>query len=247
MKKIIVALVFMALPGLTAASGGEGFPLEKAPIDLHNKASLQKGAKLFVNYCMGCHSLEHQRYNRLARDIGLTEDQVRENLIFTGAKVGDTMKNAMPKAEAKQWFGVVPPDLTLIARSRGVDYLYTYLLTFYQDATRPFGVNNAAFPNAGMPHVLWELQGMQKPVYAVHKDAAGHETKTIKGFDLVQPGSMSPPEFRQAMVDLVNFLAYVGEPIQLERQRIGIWVLLFLGLLCVVFYLLKKEYWKDVH
>jgi ubiquinol-cytochrome c reductase cytochrome c1 subunit len=247
MKKIIVALVFMALPGLTVASGGEGFHLEKAPIDLHNKASLQKGAKLFVNYCMGCHSLEHQRYNRMARDIGLTDDQVKDNLIFTGAKVGDTMKNAMPKAEAKQWFGVVPPDLTLIARSRGVDYLYTYLLTFYQDATRPFGVNNAAFPNAGMPHVLWELQGMQKPVYAVHKDAAGHETKVLKEFELVQPGSMSPPEFRQAMVDLVNFLAYVGEPIQLERQRIGIWVLLFLGLLCVVFYLLKKEYWKDVH
>jgi ubiquinol-cytochrome c reductase cytochrome c1 subunit len=247
MKKIIVALVFMALPGLTVASGGEGFHLEKAPIDLHNKASLQKGAKLFVNYCMGCHSLEHQRYNRMARDIGLTDDQVKDNLIFTGAKVGDTMKNAMPKAEAKQWFGVVPPDLTLIARSRGVDYLYTYLLTFYQDATRPFGVNNAAFPNAGMPHVLWELQGMQKPVYAVHKDAAGHETKVLKEFELVQPGSMSPPEFRQAMVDLVNFLAYVGEPIQLERQRIGIWVLLVLGLLFVVFYLLKKEYWKDVH
>ncbi|MDS4030529.1 MAG: cytochrome c1 [Candidatus Contendobacter sp.] len=247
MKKIIVALVFMALPGLTVASGGEGFPLEKAPIDLHNKASLQKGAKLFVNYCMGCHSLEHQRYNRMARDIGLTDEQVKANLIFTGAKIGDTMKNAMPKAEAKQWFGVVPPDLTLIARARGVDYLYTYLLTFYQDATRPFGVNNAAFPNAGMPHVLWQLQGMQKPVYAVHKDAAGHETKVLKEFELVQPGSMSPPEFKQAMVDLVNFLAYVGEPIQLERQRIGIWVLLFLGLLCVVFYLLKKEYWKDVH
>ncbi len=247
MKKIIVALVLMALPGLTAAAGGAGFPLEKAPIDLHNKASLQKGAKLFVNYCMGCHSLEHQRYNRMARDIGLTDEQVKENLIFTGAKVGDTMRNAMPKADAKQWFGVVPPDLTLIARSRGVDYLYTYLLTFYQDATRPFGVNNAAFPNAGMPHVLWELQGMQKPVYAVHKDAAGHESKVLKGFELAQPGSMSPPEFKQAMVDLVNFLAYVGEPIQLERQRIGIWVLLFLGLLCVVFYLLKKEYWKDVH
>ncbi|MDG4549174.1 MAG: cytochrome c1 [Candidatus Contendobacter sp.] len=247
MKKIIVALAFMALPGLTAASGGEGFHLQTAPIDLHNKASLQKGAKLFVNYCMGCHSLEHQRYNRMARDIGLTDEQVKENLIFTGAKVGDTMKNAMPKAEAKQWFGVVPPDLTLIARSRGVDYLYTYLLTFYQDATRPFGVNNAAFPNAGMPHVLWELQGMQKPVYKVHKDRDGHETKVLEGFELAQPGSMSPPEFKQAMADLVNFLAYVGEPIQLERQRIGIWVLLFLGLLCVVFYLLKKEYWKDVH
>ena len=247
MKKIIIALAFLALPGLSLASGGEGYPLEKAPIDLHDKASLQKGAKLFVNYCMGCHSLEHQRYNRMARDIGLTDDQVKENLIFTGAKVGDTMKNAMPKSDAKRWFGVTPPDLTVIARARGVDYLYTYLQTFYQDPTRPFGVNNAAFPNAGMPHVLWQLQGMQKPVYEVHKDPEGHEAKVLKGFELVQPGSMSPPEFKEAMGDLVNFLAYVGEPIQLKRQSVGIWVLLFLALTTVVFYLLKKEYWKDVH
>lgn len=196
---------------------------------------------------MGCHSLEHQRYNRMARDIGLTDEQVKSNLIFTGAKVGELMKNAMPKSDAKQWFGVAPPDLTLMARSRGVDYLYTYLQTFYLDPTRPFGVNNVVFPNAGMPHVLWELQGLQKPVYEVHKDKAGNETKTLKGFELVQPGSMSPPEFKEAMVDLVNFLAYVGEPIQLQRQSLGIWVVLFLFLASVVFYLLKKEYWKDVH
>lgn len=247
MKKIIFAVMFLALPCLSFGAGGEGYPLKTAPIDLHNKASLQRGAKLFVNYCMGCHSLEHQRYNRMARDIGLTDEQVKENLIFTGAKVGDTMKNAMPKAEAKHWFGVTPPDLTLIARSRGVDYLYTYLQTFYQDPTRPFGVNNAVFPNAGMPHVLWQLQGMQKPIYEVHKDASGHETKVLKDFELVQPGSMSPPEFKEAMADLTNFLAYAGEPIKLERQKIGIWVLLFLGLAFGVFYLLKKEYWKDVH
>jgi len=246
MKKIIVALAFLALPGLSFAAAA-GYPLMKAPIDLHNQASLQKGAKLFVNYCMGCHSLEYQRYNRMARDIGLTDEQVRDNLIFTGAKVGDTMKNAMPKAAAKQWFGVTPPDLTVIARSRGVDYLYTYLQTFYKDSTRPFGVNNAVFPNAGMPHVLWELQGMQEPVFTLHKDAAGTEVKTLTGFKLTQPGSMSPPEFKEAMADLTNFLAYVGEPIKLERQRIGIWVLLFLALATVVFYLLKKEYWKDVH
>ncbi len=248
MKKIIIALTLFALPAFSLASGGEGFHLQTAPIDLHNKASLQKGAKLYVNYCMGCHSLEHQRYNRMARDIGLTDDQVKDNLIFTGAKVGELMKNAMPKSDAKRWFGVVPPDLTLIARSRGTDYLYTYLQTFYLDPTRPFGVNNAAFPNAGMPHVLWQLQGMQKPVYEVHKDKkTGVETKTLTGFELVQPGSMSPPEFKEAMADLVNFLAYVGEPIQLERQRIGIWVVLFLFLASVVFYLLKKEYWRDIH
>ncbi len=247
MKKTILALAFLALPALGMASGGEGYPLQVAPLDPHNKASLQNGAKLFVNYCMGCHSLEHQRYNRMARDIGLTEDQVKDNLIFTGAKIGDLMKNAMPKSDAKRWFGVTPPDLTLIARSRGVDYLFTYLQTFYLDPTRPFGVNNAVFPNAGMPHVLWQLQGMQKPVYEVHKDHDGHETKVLKEFELVQPGSMSPPEFREAMVDLVNFLSYVGEPIQLVRQQIGIWVVLFLALASVVFYLLKKEYWKDVH
>lgn len=157
------------------------------------------------------------------------------------------MKNAMRKGEAKDWFGVVPPDLTLIARSRGVDYLYTYLLTFYEDPSRPFGVNNAAFPNAGMPHVLWELQGMQKPVYEMHKNAEGHEVETLTGFELTQPGSMSPPQFKESMADLVNFLSYVGEPIKLERQRIGVWVVLFLALAFVVFYLLKKEYWKDVH
>ncbi|MBE2294481.1 MAG: cytochrome c1 [Phycisphaerales bacterium] len=247
MKKIILALAFLALPTLSLASGGEGYPLLTAPIDPHNHASLQRGAKLFVNYCMGCHSLEYQRYNRMAHDIGLTDEQVKENLIFTGAKVGDTMKNAMIKSEAKHWFGVTPPDLSLIARSRGNDYLYTYLLTFYQDPSRPFGVNNAAFPNAGMPHVMWDLQGMQKPIYETHKGTNGEETKTLVGFELSQPGSMSPPQFKEAMADLVNFLAYVGEPIKLERQRIGIWVLLFLGLAFVVFYLLKKEYWKDVH
>jgi ubiquinol-cytochrome c reductase cytochrome c1 subunit len=172
---------------------------------------------------------------------------VKNNLIFTGAKVGETMKNAMPKADAKRWFGVTPPDLSVIARSRGVDYLYTYLLTFYQDATRPYGVNNAAFPNSGMPHVLWELQGMQKAVFNTHKDSEGHETHVIKGFELTQPGALSPPQYREAMVDLVNFMSYVGEPAQLERQRVGIWVILFLGLTIGVFYLLKKEYWKDVH
>lgn len=248
MKKLIIALAFLVVPAVSLAAGGHGdYPLQSAPIDQRNQASLQVGAKLFVNYCMGCHSLEHQRYNRMARDIGLTEEQVRENLIFTGAKIGETMRNAMPKNAAKQWFGVTPPDLTLIARSRGVDYLYNYMLTFYRDPTRPFGVNNLVFPNAGMPHVLWELQGMQEPIYAKHKDAAGNEVQVITGFKITEPGSMSPPEFKEAMADLTNFLAYVAEPIKLERQRIGIWVMLFLALMTAVFYLLKKEYWKDVH
>lgn len=247
MRKLIIAMVFAALPGLVFAAGGEGYPLEKADVDVSNKASLQRGAKLFVNYCMGCHSAEHQRYNRLARDIGLSDEQVRDNLIFTGAKVGEQMKNAMPKKDAKKWFGATPPDLTLIARSRGADYLYTYLKTFYIDESRPWGVNNAAFPLVGMPHVLWELQGWQKAVVETHKDAEGNERSVITGFEIVKPGSMSGPEFDKAMRDLVNFLVYIAEPIQLERARIGVWVIAFLILLTVVFYLLKKEYWKDVH
>lgn len=246
MRKWILAIAFAALPGLAIAATA-GFPLDEANIDLHNKASLQRGAKLFVNYCMGCHSAEHQRYNRMARDIGLTEEQVKDNLIFTGAKVGDLMRNAMPKADAKKWFGAAPPDLTLIARSRGVDYLYTYLRTFYIDPSRPWGVNNAAFPLVGMPHALADLQGWQKAKLETHKDEFGNETHQIVGFEVVKPGSMSGPEFDAAVRDLVTFLAYIAEPIKLERQRIGIWVIAFLIVLTGVFYLLKKEYWKDVH
>ncbi len=246
MRKLIIALVFAALPGLAAAAEG-GYPLDKASIDLNNQASLQRGAKLFVNYCMGCHSAESQRYSRMARDIGLSEEEVKNNLIFTGAKVGDTMKNAMPKAEAKKWFGAPPPDLTLIARSRGVDYLYTYLRTFYVDPKRPWGFNNAVFPLVGMPHALADLQGWQKVVVEKTQDVEGNAVEHITGFELVKPGSLSPPEFDAAMRDLVNFMAYIAEPIKLERQRIGIWVLAFLVLLTAVLYLLKKEYWKDVH
>jgi ubiquinol-cytochrome c reductase cytochrome c1 subunit len=245
MKTLLVALLCTLLPGFALASGG-GFALDKAPINLHDQASLQRGARLFVNYCMGCHSLQYQRYNRMARDIGLTDEQAKNNLMFiAGTKVGETMKIAMPPADAKNWFGAAPPDLSVIARSRGADYLYTYLRTFYLDPSRPLGVNNAAFPAAGMPHVLWELQGWQEPVYKVHE---GHdEQKVLSSFKLVKTGSMTPPEFDAAMADLTNFLVYVAEPVQLERQRIGWKVLGFLVLAFAVFYPLKKEYWKDVH
>ncbi len=246
MKRFIMTLLLAATPGLGLGAGG-GYHLDSANIDLENQASLQRGAKLFVNYCMGCHSAQYQRYNRMARDIGLTDKQVEENLIFTGAKVGETMRNAMPREEAKTWFGAAPPDLSLIARSRGVDYLYTYLRTFYIDESRPYGVNNAVFPMVGMPHVLWELQGWQAPVYETVQDAQGEDTQVIAGFEVVKPGAMAPAEFDAAMRDLVAFLSYVAEPIQLERQRLGVWVLLYLVLATVVFYLLKKEYWKDVH
>ncbi|HMV39060.1 cytochrome c1 [Plasticicumulans sp.] len=246
MRKWILAIVLAALPGFALASS-EGAALDKANIDPTDKASLQRGAKLFVNYCMGCHSADYQRYNRLARDIGLSDEQVRDNLIFTGAKVGEGMRNAMPKKDAKKWFGAAPPDLTLIARARGVDYLYTYLRTFYIDEARPWGVNNAAFPLVGMPHVLSELQGWQKARMETHKDAHGNESTVITGYEIVKKGSMSPPEFDSAMRDLVNFLAYVAEPVKLYRQSLGVWVIAFLVLMTAVFYLLKKEYWKDIH
>ena len=252
MNTLIITLLCL-LPSLTLAAE-LGYPLDKAPIDLTDQASLQKGAKYFVNYCMGCHSLQYERYNRMGKDLGLSDEQVRKNLMFNpDTKVGETMKIGMPQKDAKKWFGAAPPDLSVIARSRGSDYLYTYLRTFYLDPKRPWGVNNAAFPAVGMPHVLWELQGWQEPVYkAAGEGEGGGEQQSggkeeINGFKVVKAGSMTPPEFDAAMADLVNFLTYVSEPMKLERQRIGVWVLAFLVLAFAVFYPLKKEYWKEVH
>ncbi len=238
MKPIIALLCLLMTPALWAAEGN--FPLDRAPIDLDNKASLQRGAQLFVNYCMGCHSLEYKRYGRLAQDLGLTDRQVLDNLAFNpDTKAGDTLQIGMDARDARGWFGAAPPDLSVISRARGVDYLYTYLRTFYLDESRPLGVNNAVYPAVGMPHVLWEMQGWQKPVFD-----AGHH---LVGFEVVKPGSMAPAEFDRAMGDLVNFLAYVGEPIRRERERMGFWVLAFLALAFGVFTALKHEYWKDVH
>ncbi|HEY0634400.1 MAG TPA: cytochrome c1 [Gammaproteobacteria bacterium] len=246
MKKLIIAFMFAALPGLSLASSG-GVHLDHANVDVSDKASLQRGAKLFVNYCLSCHSAAFQRYNRMGQDLGLTDEQVEANLMFATEKVGDTMTIAMPAADAKAWFGNPPPDLSVIARARGADSLYTYLRSFYVDEKKPMGINNTVFPDVGMPHVLWELQGLQKPVYKTEVDHEGHETQVISGFELVTKGTMSPAEYDQAALDLTNFLVYIGEPAQLQRKSLGIWVLLFLGILFVVSYALKKEYWKDVH
>ncbi|MDX1487758.1 MAG: cytochrome c1 [Acidiferrobacterales bacterium] len=245
--RLIIGLVGLTFTSLVLAAGSE-YHLDHAPIDVSDDASLQRGAKYFVNYCMGCHSAQYHRYSRLAKDASMSDEQVMQNLVFTAdTKIGDTMKNAMPTKDAKKWFGAAPPDLSLIARSRGADYLYTYLRTFYVDETRPWGVNNAVFPSVGMPHVLWELQGWQEAVHETVTDAEGKEKEIIAGVELVKQGSLSPPEFDAAMADLVNFLVYVAEPIQLERKQLGIWVLLYLVVAFVVFYMLKKEYWKDVH
>jgi ubiquinol-cytochrome c reductase cytochrome c1 subunit len=234
------------MPALGVAAGG-GVHLDKADVDLTNQASLQNRAKLFVNYCLSCHSAAYMRYNRMAKDLGLSEEQVQNNLMFAADKVGETMTIAMPANDAKKWFGTKIPDLTVVARARGEDWLYTYLRTFYLDASRPWGVNNATFKDVGMPHVLWELEGLKQPVYEIYKDHDGNETKRIVKYEIVQPGKMSEAEYDNAVRDLVNFMVYMGEPAKLSRYNIGVWVLLFLALLFVVSYAMKKEFWKDVH
>jgi ubiquinol-cytochrome c reductase cytochrome c1 subunit len=245
MRKIILSFLLTLLPGAVLAAGA-AVHLDKADTDLKNQQSLQRGAKLFVNYCLSCHSAQHQRYNRMGRDIGLTDQQVIDNLLFASDKVGERMTIAMKPGDAKAWFGAPPPDLTLVARVRGADWLYTYMRTFYADESRPFGVNNLVFPSVGMPHVLWELQGIQKPVFKT-VEHGGETHEVLDHLELVEPGKLTPVEYDKAIRDLVNFMVYMSEPAQLERKALGVKVILFLLVFLVVAYLLKKEYWKDVH
>jgi ubiquinol-cytochrome c reductase cytochrome c1 subunit len=236
MKKLFLALLFAPL--LAFAAGAE-LHLDKAPNKANDMAALQHGAKLFVNYCLNCHSASYLRYNRL-NDIGLTEEQIKGNLLFTAEKTGETMTIAMQRADAKVWFGAPPPDLTVIARARssefgsGADWLYTYLRGFYRDSARPTGWNNVVFANVGMPHVLWELQGEQQ-MGADHK------------LQLAKPGKMKPAEYDAAVADLVAFLNWMGEPMAEFRKNLGVIVLIALALLFVFAYALKREYWKDIH
>lgn len=238
MKKITSLIVSLLagtglLVGAANAAGG-GAPTEKANIQPDNLKSLQNGAALYVNYCYGCHALEYQRYERMAKDLQLSTNIVIENLMVTGEKIGDQMKNAMRKEDAAVWFGTSAPDLTLVARARGVDWVYSYLKGFYKDPSRPYGVNNSIFPNVGMPHVLEGLQGLQ-----VKNDGGKLE--------LASQGSMTAEEYDNAVRDLTNFLHYVGEPIKAERKFVGVFVILFLLGLFGIAYLMKKEFWKDVH
>jgi ubiquinol-cytochrome c reductase cytochrome c1 subunit len=243
---LLASLAFIS--GAQAAATGIAW--DKAPNRTNDLPALQNGAKLFVNYCLNCHSAAFMRYNRLT-DIGLTEKQIKDNLLFSTTKVGDTMKASLDPKEAAQWFGGNPPDLTLIARSRsgangsGADYLYTYLRTYYRDDTKATGWNNLAFPNVGMPHVLWELQGTRKPVYEV-KQEHGKDVQIFKGWEQLTPGTMSPQEFDQSMGDLVAYLQWMGEPAQNTRTRIGVGVLMFLALLTVFTWRLNAAYWKDI-
>lgn len=235
MRTLIFAL-FIGLMSATssqvfAASGG--IHLEPVDIDLSDKASLQRGAKTFVNYCLSCHSASFMRYNRMAKDLELTDEQVIENLMFASEKIGDTMTIAMRADDAKKWFGVTPPDLSVISRARGTDWLNTYLRTFYLDETKPTGTNNLAFKDVGMVHVLWQQQG-----YLANTE--GHLSNA-------SAGKLSSSEYNGMIADLVNFLAYIGEPSKIQRLALGKWVLLYLFIFFLVAYPMKKAFWKDIH
>lgn len=250
MKKWIAGCM-LALGLVSGAfAAGATFPLDKAPNRTTDMAALQNGAKLFVNYCLSCHSAAFARYNRM-KDIGLTDKQIQENLNFTSDKVGDLMKATINPRQAKDWFGANPPDLTVIARSRashagtGSDYLYTYLRTYYRDSAKPTGWNNMAFPNVGMPNALWELQGERKPVFETVQ-SHGHDVEVLKGWEQVKPGKMTPEEFDSAVGDLVAYLQWMGEPQQNNRVRLGVWVLIFLGVFSILAWRLNAAFWKDV-
>ena len=244
MKKLIIGF-FALLPSLTMAAG-PSVPLMDANIDLKDNASLQRGAKLFMNYCLGCHQMQYQRYERTFRDIGIPTEIGQEQLIFDGSKVGSHIKNAIGKEDAAKWFGAAPPDLTLVARVRGTDWIYTYLKSFYKDESRPFGVNNIVFPSVGMPHVLQELQGLPTPI-TEEVEEHGHTVTKVVGTETDGTGEMSDDEYDRAARDLTNFLAYVGEPSRLESEALGLKVIGFLVILFILAFMLKKEYWRDVH
>ena len=254
MKKFFLSLLLaLGVAGSAAASEGgiawDKFPAEK----MSDVAALQHGAKLFVNYCLNCHSAAFMRYNRL-RDLNLTEDQIKKNMVFATDKVGEVMKASIDPKQAKAWFGAVPPDLSVIARSRsggggtGADYLYTYLRSYYRDDTKPTGWNNLAFPSVGMPHPLWELQGMRAAKFEeVKSEHGGHAEHRFAGYEQLTPGTLSAQQYDEAVGDLVAYLQWMGEPAQGTRVRIGVGVLVFLGLLVLITWRLSSAYWRSVH
>jgi ubiquinol-cytochrome c reductase cytochrome c1 subunit len=225
------------------ASSGAG--LLQAGTDLGDRASLQRGAALYMNYCSGCHSLKYLRYSRMAEDLGLTEDEVMKNLNFTGAKYGEQVLVSLSEADANKWFGKMPPDLSLISRVRGSDWIYTYLKSFYLDESRPLGWNNKLFPNASMPNPLWQMQGMQHAEYGEPDKATGD--RPVHGLKVTTAGTQTPEQFDQSVRDITTFLEYAGEPAALKREKLGVWVILFLAFFTLMAYVLKHEYWKDVH
>jgi ubiquinol-cytochrome c reductase cytochrome c1 subunit len=241
MKRLKNFIFLLAAVPLIAGASEGNIHLDKAPVNLADQESLQRGARIFVNNCLNCHSASAMRYSRL-QDIGLTEDQIKDNLMFAAEKPGETMKVGMTRGDAKAWFGATPPDLSVIARSRGPDWLYTYLRSFYRDDTRPTGWNNTVFEKVGMPHVMWNLQGELVP--RIKKEG---EHEEIVGLELAKPGSVTLAEYDAMVGDLVNYLTWMGEPAQLKRKQLGLLVLAFLAIFFVVAYYLKKEFWKDIH
>ena len=231
MKKIIIFIMLLIQSSFIFAS--EEIHLEKAPIDLSDQPSLQKGARTFINYCLNCHSAKYMRYNKLL-DIGLSKKDIKENLLFTGKKIGDPMEISMPVAESKKWFGATPPDLSVVARSRGPDWIYSYMKGFYRDSSREIGWNNIVYVNSAMPHILWELQGEKKL-----------DQKTGK-LSLIKAGKLNEKEYDSVITDLTNFITYMSEPGQLKRKKMGFYVVGFLLLLLVLTVKLKKEFWKDI-
>ncbi len=256
----LLVLIFLPLKAVGAGGGHECGTIEcdEVELDFRDKASLQRGAKLFANYCMGCHSAQYSRWGRVAQDINVPDEMVMENLVFTDQQIGGLMKSAMTEEDGKEWFGTAPPDLTMATRVRSPEWVYTYLRNFYKDDSRPYGVNNRVFPDVAMPHALLDLQGLQEcapgPVKASN---GGIKEDPLTGdpilddpcgtFELATEGSMSPEEFDDAVYDLVNFMGYMAEPMRADSQRIGVYVLLFLAFLLVWVWLLNREYWKDIH
>jgi ubiquinol-cytochrome c reductase cytochrome c1 subunit len=245
LKSWVLITVALLGSGMATAEEGDIVPLQSGA-DINNLDSLQRGARNFMNYCSGCHSLKYLRYNRMAADLKIPESALTGNLMFTSAKSFDTVNSSMPK-DSESWFGKQPPDLSLMARARGVDYIYSFLKGFYVDKTRPWGVNNLYLPSAAMPDVLADLQGLQKPVFKNEPDDHGSARMVLVGVDSMTPGTMKPEEYDQFVRDTANFLDYAGEPVKAKRQSMGVFVTLFLLVFFVFTYLLKKEYWKDVH
>lgn len=248
MKKIVFVLIGLMGCSLGLAAGGGGAVGEKANTNIRSVDSLRSGAKTYMNYCMGCHSMAFQRYNRVAQDLGLTEDEMMNGLVLTDAKFTDKMEIAMTSEQSEAWFNkAVAPDLTVVAKARGVDWLFNFLNNFYADPTRPSGWNNLTFENAGMPHILWELQGIRSANFEVHTDETGTEHKEFKAFETIQEGVLSEHEYKELTRDLVNFLDYSAEPARLIRMSYAPWVLLFVAFFTFLAYMLKVNYFRDIH
>jgi len=241
---IALVLCFVATPGVTSSGGGAH--MEKAEIDPDNVSSLQRGARNFMNYCSGCHSAQYVRYKTIGKYLGLSEEQLIDNLMFNADKTFETIETAMPSADAQRWYGVAPPDMSLMARAKGSDYIYNFLKGFYVSEDSPTGVDNVVLAGTSMPHVLWELQGYQSANFSKHENDDGSVTTTFEGFKALTAGAMDAEDYDEFVRDTVNFLAYISEPIRSDRRKLGVWVLMFLIFFFILASMLKKQIWKDV-